>query len=145
MNYIELINHFWEKDAQIGGFTDREITLYFHILKISNNTKWENPIGISNTYTMARFGWGRHALNTAKNRLKQAGLIDFTLRKGRGRMYQYTLIGTKQTPNRSKINSKYEVPLKPLPESQKNGSQQRKAEIVQRASIAIESYNKRYT
>lgn len=145
MNYIELINHFWEKDAQIGGFTDREITLYFHILKICNNTRWENPIGISNTYTMARFGWGRHALNTAKNRLKQAGLIDFTLRKGRGKMYQYTLIDSKQIPNRSKTNIKQESVTNTLQDSQKNGSQQRKAEIMQRASIAIESYNKRHS
>lgn len=144
MNYIELINRFWEKDAQLGGFTDKEVAFYFYLLKVFNSAKWKSPVGISNAFMMVRFGWGRHALNTVKNRLKQAELIDFEQRKGRGRMYQYVLINPSRSLKRSTVDAEQNKELNPLPELHTNGSKQRKAEIMQRASIAIQSCSKGY-
>ncbi len=90
MNYIEQINGFWQKDTEFN-FTDKEIALYFYLLKISNSIGWKNPFGLSNIKTIANFGWGKSSFDTAKNRLKIAGLIDFKPGDGRGNVYQYEL------------------------------------------------------
>lgn len=93
MNYIELINHFWKKDIEYN-FCDKEITLYFYLLKVSNSIGWKNPFGLSNDMTVAKFRWGKSSFDTCKNRLKMAGLIDFNPGNGRGNVYQYTIIDT---------------------------------------------------
>jgi hypothetical protein len=90
MNYIDLINGFWQKDTEYN-FHDREVALYFYLLKVSNSIGWKNPFGLSNALTIAKFGWGKSSFDTAKNRLKLAGLIDFKAGDGRGNVYQYEL------------------------------------------------------
>lgn len=90
MNYIELVNQFWQKDIEFN-FVDKEIALYFYLLKVSNSTGWRNPFGLSNAMTIAKFSWGKTSFNNAKNRLKKAGLIDFKGGDGRGNVYQYEI------------------------------------------------------
>lgn len=90
MNYVELINWFWEKDLEYN-FSDKEIALYSYLLKVSNSISWKNPFGQSNDMIIAKFGWGKTSFNTAKNTLKLAGLIDFRAGNGRSNIYQYTL------------------------------------------------------
>jgi len=90
LNYIELINQFWQKDIEFN-FVDKEIALYFYLLKVSNSTGWKNPFGLSNSMTIAKFNWGKTSFNNAKNRLKKAGLIDFKGGDGRGNVYQYEI------------------------------------------------------
>lgn len=94
MNYIELINNFWQKDIEYA-FSDREITLYFYLLKISNSLGWKNPFGLSNAMTAAKFHWGKKSYNTAKLKLQKAGLIDFTICSGRGKTYRYEIKGVQ--------------------------------------------------
>lgn len=95
MNYIELINQFWQKDLEFN-FTDKEIALFFYLLKVSNSIGWKNPFGLSNAMTIAKFGWGKSSFDTTKNRLKLAGVIDFKAGDGRGNVYQYELIEEKK-------------------------------------------------
>ena len=90
MNYIELINQFWQKDIEFD-FIDKEIALYFYLLKVSNSIGWKNPFGLSNSMTIAKFNWGKTSFDNAKNRLKKAGLIDFKPGDGRGNVYQYEI------------------------------------------------------
>ena len=96
MNYIELINNFWQKDLEYN-FSDKEIALYFYLLKVSNSIGWKNPFGLSNSMTIAKFGWGKKSFDAAKNTLKLAGLISFRSGDGRGNVYQYSIIGEKVT------------------------------------------------
>ena len=90
MNYIELINTFWQKDIEYC-FSEKATALYFYLLNISNMTGWKNPFGQSNAAIIAKFGWGKTSFDTAKNDLKKAGLIDFKPGDGRGIVYQYEL------------------------------------------------------
>lgn len=77
MNYIELVNQFWKSDIE-HSFTGNESKLYFFLLHISNTLSWKNPFRLS--YRQIELGAGLtvNTVKTARNRLKQAGLIDFT-------------------------------------------------------------------
>lgn len=96
MNYIDLINNFWELDAEIH-FSDKEIALYFHLLNTCNRLTWKNPFGQSNAMMIARFGWGKSSFDSAKKKLKDVGLIDFKPGDGRGNVYTYWIRGIKVT------------------------------------------------
>ena len=92
MTYIDIINYFWLKDEE-HNFSPNEVTLYFYILKTANRNHWKNPVGLSNTFVIAKFGIGKTALDTAKRNLKNAGMIDFEVRYGRGNVHLYYIIG----------------------------------------------------
>jgi hypothetical protein len=89
-NYLKYIINFWQKDTE-HNFLTLEVALYFFILKTANGHRWKNPFGLSNALTIAKFGIGKTAFDTAKRNLKQAGLIDFKPGDGRGNVYQYYL------------------------------------------------------
>jgi len=103
MNYIELINNFWKKDMEFN-FSDRETSLYFYLLNVSNSISWKNPFGLSNAMTTAKFGWGKSSFDNAKNRLKLAGLIDFKAGDGRGIIYQYEIKGIKKVYQKNTLS-----------------------------------------
>lgn len=105
MTYLDLVIDFWHRDLEFN-FSDKEIALYFYLLKTCNHTRWKNPFGLSNAITIARFGWGKSSFDTAKNNLKKAGLIDFKAGDGRGNVYQYTLIGVELSKTGKKDNEK---------------------------------------
>jgi hypothetical protein len=77
MNYIALINQFWQLRREVT-FSSTEADLYFYLLDISNGRNWKNPFQQSNTLICATIGVSEKPLITARNRLKQHGLIDFT-------------------------------------------------------------------
>jgi hypothetical protein len=102
MNYIDLINRFWQKDMELN-FTDRETALYFYLLKVCNSISWKNPFGLSNAMTIAKFGWGKSSFDTAKKRLQEAGLIKFKPGDGRGNIYRYEIVDCGDS---EKVNKK---------------------------------------
>lgn len=77
MNYIALINQFWQLRREVT-FSSTEADLYFYLLDISNGRNWKNPFQQSNSLICATIGVSEKPLITARNRLKQHGLIDFT-------------------------------------------------------------------
>jgi len=103
MNYIELINQFWAKDAEYH-FSDKETALYFYLLKVCNSARWQNPFGLSNHATIAKFGWGKMSFDRARKRLKDAGLIDFRAGLGRGNIYQYIIRDVNSVPKQGKVH-----------------------------------------
>lgn len=74
MNYIELINRFWELD-EIWQFSCCETRLYFYLLKVANRLGWENNWTHSDDKTAANVGVSNNSMKNARNRLIQAGLI----------------------------------------------------------------------
>ena len=76
MNYIEQINVFWILDAE-HSFNGNESRLYFYLLKLSNSLYWKNPLTNADGYTASMVGISVNTLKTARNRLQQAGLIQF--------------------------------------------------------------------
>lgn len=80
MNYIGMINNFWRVDAEYS-FTGNETKLYMYLLHFSNRLGWKNPFRLS--YRQIELG-SALTVNTvvsARNKLKEAGLISFTIGK----------------------------------------------------------------
>lgn len=77
MNYIELINNFWKADLEFS-FTGNETKLYMFLLHTSNSLGWQNPFRLSYRQIAIRVNLGINTVKSARNRLKQAGLIDFS-------------------------------------------------------------------
>ena len=76
MTYIELINNFWELDED-WQFTCCETRLYFYLLKIANRLGWEDNWTRSDTKVSSDVGVSVKVFKSARNRLVQAGLIEF--------------------------------------------------------------------
>ncbi|MVN78940.1 hypothetical protein GO988_21635 [Hymenobacter sp. HMF4947] len=88
MNYIELINQFWQCDIE-HSFNGSETRLYFYLLHTCNSLRWKNPFTHSDAHLAAVSGMSVNTLKTARNRLKQAGLIEFTPgSQGRGQSHK---------------------------------------------------------
>ena len=77
MSYIELINRFWLAHEE-NCFSTCEIALYFYLLKVNNICNWVEFFKRNNSKIMADLGIkDRRTLENARNKLKQAGLIDY--------------------------------------------------------------------
>jgi len=98
MNYLELVNRFWAKDAE-NHFSANETALYFYLLNMCHSARWQNPFGLSNNVAIAKFGWGKASFVRARNRLKDAGLIDFRAGIGRGNIYRYLICDDRNPEN----------------------------------------------
>ena len=82
MNYIKLINNFWIMN-EVYSFRPTEIALYFYLLKVNNLCSWRESFDHNNQKVLSSIGLTDvRTLNTARNRLKQADLIDFKSKAG---------------------------------------------------------------
>ena len=93
MNYISLINNFWLLSEE-HDFRPIDIALYFYLLKIANSLSWKPCFKRNNKEIMAKLGINsHHTFNDTRNRLKMAGLIDFTTYKGKA-LSTYSIVVT---------------------------------------------------
>ena len=76
MTYIELINNFWELDED-WQFTCCETRLYFYLLKTANRLGWVDSWTRSDAKVSSDVGVSVNSMKTVRNRLVQAGLIEF--------------------------------------------------------------------
>ena len=76
MTYIGLINNFWELDED-WQFTCCETRLYFYLLKTANRLGWVDSWTRSDAKVSSDVGVSVNSMKTARNRLVQAGLIEF--------------------------------------------------------------------
>lgn len=76
MNYITLINDFWKADT-VYSFSSNETRLYFFLLHTSNSLGWQNPFRLSYRQIALGANLTVKTIQSARNRLKQADLIDF--------------------------------------------------------------------
>lgn len=102
MNYIELINQFWKVDEEYS-FTPIEVAVFFRLLNKCNAIAWKNPFNFLSEELMLKSRCKKDAFDTARNRLKQAGLIDYRNGNGRGiaTIYEIRVLikgGLKQHP-----------------------------------------------
>lgn len=74
MNYIELVNNFWELD-EACQFSCCETRLYFYLVKTANRLGWENSWTHSDDKTAANVGVSLNSMKNARNKLIQSGLI----------------------------------------------------------------------
>jgi len=90
MNYIELINQFWDA-RELEYFTNVDADLYFALLHKCNRIGWKNPFPFSNRQIGALLNVSEKTLIASRNRLKQAGLIDFSSGKSSRSVTLYSL------------------------------------------------------
>lgn len=76
MNYIELIKQFWQCNNEIP-IGCNATALYFYLLKVCNSLAWKETFKHSDRHIAMQLGISINTVRTAKNRLKQLGLIDF--------------------------------------------------------------------
>ena len=92
-SYINLINNFWLLSEE-HDFRPIDIALYFYLLKIANGLSWKPSFRRSNLEIMTKLGIStRHTFNDTRNRLKIAGLIEYTTYNGKP-FSTYTVIDT---------------------------------------------------
>ncbi|MDO7877346.1 hypothetical protein Q5H93_21555 [Hymenobacter sp. ASUV-10] len=107
MNGYDLSDHFRELRPSFR-FSSIEADLFYELVAICNKLRWPTEFQYSNPLLCATLGVSEKSLISARNRLKQAGLLDFTSGHKRNPTI-YRLID----PDASAI---------PLPEVSKNGS-----------------------
>ena len=120
MNYIELINRFWELD-EAWQFSCCETRLYFYLLKTANRLGWENNWTHSDDKTSANVGVSKNSFKTARHRLSQAGLISFKEGgKGFGNKTRYQILTPKVDPKlHPKVDPKLHPKVDPIINKQK--------------------------
>lgn len=103
MNYIELINQFWQI-RRSRRITSLQADVYFCLLNECNLRGWENPFEISNGLICASIGISEPSLIDARNRLQQAGLIQFEkgIRKAKRPVYYLNNLSKSLSINRVK-------------------------------------------
>lgn len=109
MNYIELINWFWICD-EVHSFNSKETRLYFYLLKVANSLHWQESFWHSDSKTAGNVGFTVNTLKSARNKLKNTGLIDFKSGgNGYGDKSRYQILTPKSIP-------KVEPTLEPRPQ-----------------------------
>lgn len=81
MNYIDQIRGFWRTHEE-HSFSTTEIALYFHLVEICNVCQWKNPFKRNNAKIGADLGISYNTLKNARNKLSQAGIIEFKTQNG---------------------------------------------------------------
>ena len=104
MNYIELINHYWQLREQ-GIVSGAEGDLYLYLLHTSNKLGWKNPFNQSNRLICAFLNISEKSLIKYKNVLKQEGLIDFEPGNAVKQNSSYTLLLLDDCNNSSSSDS----------------------------------------
>lgn len=110
MNYIELVNRFWELDEG-WQFSCCETRLYFYLLRTANRLGWESNWTHGDSKTAACVGVSINKFKAARDRIANAGLISFKRGgKGFGDKCRYQILTSKIEP---KIEPNYEPKLEP--------------------------------
>ena len=88
MNYIELINHFWQ-EVEMKDFLPSDVCVYFRLLYICNKLGWQNPFSLSNSRAVVLMAMNEKTFRAARDRLAGYGVIQFKKGKRRENVPMY--------------------------------------------------------
>lgn len=91
MNYIELLNLFYER-IQCSRVSNNGQLLYYTLLAINNKSSWSDWFSRTNVSISGMMGISEKAFMNARAELKQLGLIDFIPSKRRGECTKYHIL-----------------------------------------------------
>ena len=98
MNYIDLINQFWELNKE-HFFNSNEIAVYFALLNKANSFFWKNPFKQPTKIFTSELVMSEPTFKRCRNRLKQIGLIDFNSGGKNIRDFtEYYILGVNHLP-----------------------------------------------
>lgn len=93
MNYITLINSFWNL-AMMNPLSTGQVSLYFALLHICNRSNWTEWFQAPNQVLSVLTGLSRTGILRARNELKQRGLIEFKERGTKATLYKLSTLST---------------------------------------------------
>lgn len=104
MNYIEIINRFWQM-RRACRLSSTEADLLFFLVQESNIREWVNPFTCSNKLICATLGMQEKTLIEARKRLQKKGFI--TYENGCRNLFspKYKLMLNKDMPAKDKKGS----------------------------------------
>lgn len=102
MNYIEAINKFWTLNER-HLFRANEIALFFYLMKKNNQVSWSKYFEQNNQQILFDLGFSFRTLQNARNRLKQAKILDFQTKNGSAiTTYIFTFLFANEQPTFAK-------------------------------------------
>lgn len=104
MNYIEIINRFWQM-RRACRLSSTEADLLFFLVQESNIREWANPFSCSNKLICATLGMQEKTLIEARKRLQKKGFINYE--NGCRNLFspKYKLLLSKDMPAKDKKGS----------------------------------------
>lgn len=97
MNLFDLIVNFWRVDER-ENFSGNETRLYFYLIHLVNRSYWPEWIEYSNDRMVANANISLQVLKSARDRLKEAGLLDYVSGGGHRVKTKYQILAPKFEP-----------------------------------------------
>lgn len=98
MNYIKEINAFYDW-LELNELTKSAVLLWHALMHLNNKSGWQESFTVARSVIEAKTGLKKDAYYTARNQLKQAGLIDFKERGTKATVFRMFSLSEKQTTN----------------------------------------------
>lgn len=105
MNLFELIANFWRVDEQ-KNFSGNETRLYFFLIHLANRSYWAERIEFADKRMVANANVSLQVLKTSRERLKEAGLLDYVTGGGHRVKTKYQILTPKSDLKVSSYNIK---------------------------------------
>ena len=107
MNYISLINLFWDS-AMTNPLSTGQVSLYLALLHVCNRSNWTEWFQVPNQVLSVLTGLSRSGILKARNELKQRGVIDFKERGTKATLYKIIAESKQVSVQESRQASKQE-------------------------------------
>ncbi|KAA6326190.1 hypothetical protein EZS27_024674 [termite gut metagenome] len=105
MNLFDLLANFWRLDEQ-QNFSANETRLYFFLIHLANRSFWVEWIEFADKKMVANANISLQVLKSARERLKNAGLLDFVPGGGFRVKTKYRILAPNSAPKLSHYNIK---------------------------------------
>jgi len=105
MNLFELLVNFWRVDEQ-KNFSGNETRLYFFLIHLANRSFWPEWIEYPNDRMIANANISLQVLKSGRERLKEAGLLDYVSGGGHRVKTKYRILTPKSDLKPSPYNNK---------------------------------------
>lgn len=105
MNLFELLADFWRIDEQ-KNFSGNETRLYFFLIYLANRSFWPEWIEYSNDKMAVNANISLQVLKSGRERLKEAGLLDYVSGGGHRVKTKYRILTPKSDLKPSPYNNK---------------------------------------
>lgn len=100
MNLYQLLDNFWRVDEQ-KNFSGNETRLYFFLVDLANRSFWKEWIEYPNYRLIANANISLQVLKSGRERLKEAGLLDYVSGGGHRVKTKYQILPPKSHPKPS--------------------------------------------
>lgn len=105
MNYISIINSFWDA-AALNPLSAGQVSLYFALLHVCNRNRWEEWFQAPNQVLSVLTGLSRSGILKARKELKERGMIDFEEHGTKATAYKIMSDSTQDSVQKSTQVSK---------------------------------------